>query len=71
MNKHLEIDSSTLSEQIKDIEPIELIVWAFEHGYKLGKHDTLDGIHIKPSELKKQLTNDIVHYLNHRQSKLK
>ena len=70
MSKHLEINESMLKKQIKDLDPIELIVWAFEHGYKLGQHDMREGIHINTNELRKQLANDIVHYINNKTHKV-
>ena len=59
MSKNFDVKLDNLNKQIKDIEPIELIIWAFEHGYKLGKHDMREGIHIKTSELKRQLVHDL------------
>ncbi|KZN32598.1 hypothetical protein N480_25450 [Pseudoalteromonas luteoviolacea S2607] len=34
-------------EQVNDIENLQLILWAFEKGYGLGRADVTDGIYIE------------------------
>lgn len=70
MSKHLEINDSMLKKRMKDLEPLELVVWAFEHGYKLGQHDMREGIHISTNELKTQLANDIMNYINSKEQNI-
>ena len=37
-------------DSAKEIANVELIEWAFEHGYKLGREDAIQGVHIDLSE---------------------
>ena len=48
-----------VSQNIKGIENIDLIEWAFAKGYKLGHIDTKQGVHINFSELIKSFLNEL------------
>lgn len=51
-------------KQIERLENLELIIWAFEHGYQQAKHDAKEGVYIELSELKKQFIDDLIQFIN-------
>lgn len=51
-------------KQVEQLENLELITWAFEHGYQQAKQDAKEGVHIELNELKKQFIEDLIQFMN-------
>ena len=46
-------------KQVNDIENIQLILWAFEKGYGLGRADVTEGIYIERDKVLKHFQSKL------------